>query len=455
MSRTKFAYFFIAFIPYLILIGCGSSSATLPAAPSNVQTFVSSGKISVTWTNNSALATGFNIYREAVADVSSLAFEKIGEVGAGVSSFEDTSFSVGVSYRYGVTAKSAEGESARTETETPVKVDNKPPLIQDFSVTSSLSVATLTASVSDADGDVADVVVDWGDGQTDTLTSGFENIELEHSYSSFGIYSVTLTAKDTNGGEATKTTDLELSDFPTAGLIAEFLSLNRQEDSVRILVDSSGQGNDGYLNTSGSTELEAATDRFGLAEGAFDFRGKDAGQASVMEIRSSEADGALPYGEDYSLVLWMEGSRFGYLIGPKDETNVFNSAGLMKQQSASEVTFEVPLANAGAGFTLSDSNPPNAEWTFYAVTIERTASSATIKLYRDGALVDEGTLADAGPNVLPTESPVIVGARANYTGGGGGLDFQGKLDDIRVYDRVLSAGEVAALYGENGWTGNP
>ena len=308
---------------------------------------------------------------------------------------------------------------------------------------------SLTADFIDPDGQVTEVTLDWGDGSpvetVYTGSSGSVSVDEQHSYPDDSDYTITLKATDNQNATNEQTVTAQPRFDLRRGLIAEFTVFERVPGE-RQAKDSSGQNNNGYLNTSNSTELDVATDRFGLAEQAIDFRGNDAGQSSVMEIRSSASNGALPYGDDYSMALWMFGSRFGYLIGLKEESNVFDSAGLLKKQNSGVVEFEVPLANAEAGYSLADPNPPNAEWTFYVVTIDRSGTTTSIKLYRDGTLVNEGTLDDAGPDVLPSASPILVGARANYTGGGGGLDFQGLLDDIRVYNRVLSPGEVKALY---------
>lgn len=59
-----------------------------------------------------------------------------------------------------------------------------------------------------------------------------------------------------------------------------------------------------------------------------------------------------------------------------------------------------------------------------------------IKAYIDGALVKDtswpGNLSDMG-------MPLTFGKFLNYY-------WQGRLDDVRIYSRVLSASEILALY---------
>jgi len=71
------------------------------------------------------------------------------------------------------------------------------------------------------------------------------------------------------------------------------------------------------------------------------------------------------------------------------------------------------------------------------VTVEGT----TLKVYVDGEL--ELTQTDLGARTLNNE-PVLIGRSA---GGADSDFFRGVVDEVRIYNRALSAGEVAALCG--------
>ena len=449
MKNPQPAFLKPSFILIFALFFSACGGGPLPAAPSNLQVFANSGNITLTWQNNSALATGFHIYRETVnSNVQSLAFQKIAEVNGTTNFYEDSSFTVNETYRYAVTAKSASGESVKTVSDTTIRVDNRLPNIN-YSLDVAIDTVTLTASVTDSDGSIESVVIDWGDGETDTVSSNFTSINLSHTYAAFNTYNFSISAVDNAAGVTTQTEALEVTAFPTKGLLAEFTEFIRVP-SERKMQDSSGNNNHGFLNTSNSTELSTTTDRFGFSTKAIDFRGQDAGQSSVAEIRSDTESGDLGYDDALSLALWTNGGS-GYLIGPKDTTLVFNSAGLVK--SGSSVSFEVPLANNKEGYRLTDPTETTGAWVFYVVTLERTGSSAALKLYKNAVLVNEDSFDE--PELLLSGKSIIVGARANYTVSGGGNDFQGILDDIRVYDRALVASEINSLYTDGGWTGNP
>ena len=67
-----------------------------------------------------------------------------------------------------------------------------------------------------------------------------------------------------------------------------------------------------------------------------------------------------------------------------------------------------------------------------------TKSGSTVKFYRDGEL-----LQSAGLSSTFTANTMSIGANP------AGEAFQGKIDDLQVYSRVLSAGEIKQLYLKN------
>ncbi len=76
------------------------------------------------------------------------------------------------------------------------------------------------------------------------------------------------------------------------------------------------------------------------------------------------------------------------------------------------------------------------QWTHVAVTFD----GATAKIYIDGVIVDEGSFSFGND----TEAPVVIGAAAED----GGNPFNGALDEVRIYDIVLSEAEILQLAGK-------
>lgn len=83
-------------------------------------------------------------------------------------------------------------------------------------------------------------------------------------------------------------------------------------------------------------------------------------------------------------------------------------------------------------------------WTHITCTYDGT----TMRMYVNGTDIGTTTLSSFSPNIA---NPFRIGAGA--TEGGGNFWFPGLIDDVRVYDRALSAAEVATLYAQNGADG--
>ena len=80
--------------------------------------------------------------------------------------------------------------------------------------------------------------------------------------------------------------------------------------------------------------------------------------------------------------------------------------------------------------------PANGEWIHLVGTYDKTA----IRLYRDGAQVSSKNYTE---DVKDLGNSVGIGRRV----GGNGASFGGLIDDVRIYNRALTATEVAELAG--------
>ena len=98
---------------------------------------------------------------------------------------------------------------------------------------------------------------------------------------------------------------------------------------------------------------------------------------------------------------------------------------------------------AGGSGTLQ-SSPGSVEpgqWFHIAVTYayDSAGPSTALEVYVNGELDVVGT---AGEPIVPTDTTLLLGHRA---GAAGGEHYGGLLDDLRIYDRVLSEAEIRAL----------
>jgi large repetitive protein len=132
------------------------------------------------------------------------------------------------------TITDSKGLSATKTAAITVTAANLPPVITGFAADST-SVAkdttvTVSASITDADGDVLTYTVDWGDS-----TAAATTLPAAHAYSAAGIYTVKLTATDSKGSAVTATTSITVTNKPVIGIVT-VPAANTVGSTVRISV---------------------------------------------------------------------------------------------------------------------------------------------------------------------------------------------------------------------------
>ncbi|WPP50838.1 LamG-like jellyroll fold domain-containing protein [Catalinimonas niigatensis] len=181
-------------------------------------------------------------------------------------------------------------------------------------------------------------------------------------------------------------------------------------------------------------------------------------------------DPKLDFGtEDFSVAFWVKVDNAAIpgsdpvIIGNKDWGSGGNPGFLVALDGANEAGSHLWTVNVadGAGGRLDWDADDNAtptltdnQWHFVAVVFDR---DATMNVYLDGELRQSDVAEDSknltlvpgdlGPDALPLT--IMQDATGAYS-----ADFEAFLDDILVYDRVLTAEEVTEL-NENGYTVNP
>jgi hypothetical protein len=86
----------------------------------------------------------------------------------------------------------------------------------------------LTTSVTDPEDNVTSVVVDWGDGETVTVSSGFGQISRTHDYAEDGAYTVVVSALDAGGNQVSRESELTLKKAPGACLDVKLIGVCAQ-----------------------------------------------------------------------------------------------------------------------------------------------------------------------------------------------------------------------------------
>jgi hypothetical protein len=98
----------------------------------------------------------------------------------------------------------------------------------------------------------------------------------------------------------------------------------------------------------------------------------------------------------------------------------------------------VAYTNNGGAFSDCQSTTvvPTTSWTHVALTVDGT----TERLYINGRQEDTGTT----NNITNTTTDLFIGQRETN-----GLRFNGLIDDVRIWNRALSAAEITLLFKDS------
>ncbi|MEN8251083.1 MAG: FISUMP domain-containing protein, partial [Bacteroidota bacterium] len=192
--------------------------------------------------------------------------------------------------------------------------------------------------------------------------------------------------------------------------------------------DVSGNGNNGII-----TNAELSTDRFNNAISAYSFNGIDAG--INFGHNSSQQ-----FTNQLSLVAWVNPSELKSLEqmviskwGDVDESfylaidNTGNPFGKIRFTDSQEVTI------------TSNTDLPLNNWSMITMTYD----GDSVYLYVN----DTKTFSVLETRDIHSGTLDLIIANDNT----GNLPFKGSIDDVRVYNRSLTALEIDSLYYENSW----
>jgi len=419
-SGTGWVMQLVAFRP-----DTSGSDTTAPTVPTGLSaTGVSSTQINVGWTasTDNVGVTGYRVFRNGT---------QVGTPAA--TTYQDTGLAPGTTYTYTVSALDAAGnESAQSVsasgTTQSLPSDTTPPAI---SLTAPSPGATLTGSttVSANASDNVGVVgvrflLDGADLAAEDTTAPFD-VTWSTTGTPNGTHILTARARDAAGNTTTSApVSVTVSNMtpPPTGTVAGYAF---DDGSGTSAADASGHGIIGTL-TNGPTW---AAGRYG---GAISLDGNDdyvdLGNPTALRLTGSMTVSA-----------WINSSSF-----PADDAPVVSKRGSIGFQLDTTLdggprTVGFKLTNStGADMIRYGATALQAN-TWYHVAGVYDAAGGTMTVYLNGQ-VDAG--AQAG-TVTSTQqdSPenVLIGRRAN-----GGYLFNGRVDDVRIYDRALSATEIQA-----------
>ncbi len=218
----------------------------------------------------------------------------------------------------------------------------------------------------------------------------------------------------------------------TEGLVGHW----KLDETSGTVVDSAGS-NDGTATNTPTYNVTGQVD----AGMQFD------GVSDEHVLITDPAGGDLDFGTtDFSYGGWFYPEAF-----PELYTIPFYKGGSSAGTDGYDIEFSRPAQNDTADACLADgatsvctafmaSAPSLNTWHHLFVTVDRTAD--LVKTYHNGIYYTSGDT--SGLVDISTANDLQIGVGT----GGTSYDFQGTADDVRIYDRTLSATEVAGIYNQ-------
>jgi hypothetical protein len=199
------------------------------------------------------------------------------------------------------------------------------------------------------------------------------------------------------------------------------------------VTDSSGNGLDGTIEGDPNMPVAYVTGPAGFGKGML-FDGQVGHErVELGTFNPSAATGQL------TVALWARwdglSDEWQGLIGKK--FSAWSRDEIMWQIETQRESGALRVQREGIGdLMIADAGLTVGQWQHVVFTFDGT----TGRTYLDGTLVSEGAWSFG----YPAEAPIQFGC----TSTGGGNPFNGALDEVRLYDRALSAAEVLQLAGK-------
>jgi hypothetical protein len=390
-----------------------------PSAPVSLTAQPSFGTAALAWTasTDDTGVARYNVHRSTTAGFTPGAANKIGE--ATTASYVNTGLAAGT-YYFVVTAQDVAGNVSGPSNEAVALVpgDTTAPSVAMTAPAGSATVfGTLPVSATASDDvgvtSVQFTVDDAAVGSADT--SAPFTIQWNSSTVPNGLHAISAVARDAAGNSTPATAvmvDVSNTQQTPNGLVAAY-SFN--EAAGVSTLDASGNNNTGTI----SNATRSTAGKFGKA---LSFNGTSA-RVNVPDAASLDLTTGM------TLEAWVRPSALtNWRTVILKETAGGLAFSLYAHSSASrpEGYVHVTTDTAVSGTSALALNT----WTHLSVSYD----GATIRLYVNGVQV--GSQALAGPIVTSTGA-LRIGGNAVW-----GEYFKGLIDEVRVYNRALSAGEI-------------
>ena len=203
--------------------------------------------------------------------------------------------------------------------------------------------------------------------------------------------------------------------------------------------DSSGQGNHPYLQ--GTNFFHSNYSTTGISGNALSFDAASSHKIylnfdSHMDLERTDAFSIFCWiktsnADSYIISKMLSSSQTGYYMA------TFHSTGKLTVNLANTTT-----TNELREVTTTADELDDDQWHQVGFTYDGSSSSAGLKLYIDGQEKTTDVSYDNLSSTILNDDKAYLGARDGL----GSDRFDGLMDDIRIYNKVLSASEILELY---------
>lgn len=401
---------------------------TAPTVPANLSTTpLSNSSVDLSWI--------------ASFDVSGIAAYRIYRDGVAIASTTNTVYSdkgllPGLTYQYSVRAVDVAGNaSALTPIETfTTAADLFPPSAPQNLAATVLSAFSVELQWEAATDDFEIAFYRIFDGGAAIGTTGGTSYTVTglgaNTSHLFTVRAVDLTGKESglsNGVFATTSETTDDSDL--------WLGLGFEEEGGNGVLDVSGNGHDGSFGN--------GVERVNLGQygNALDFDGTN----GRVDLGTLDIPGSA-----LTIAAWIRPDNFGTsdarIISKATGVDEIDHYWMLSTVNNGEIKLRFRLKTiSSVSCTLIGSKTLLAGvWTHVAATYD----GAAIRLYVNGVL--DATLARSGMIVQDPTVPVAIGDQPQ-----GDRNFDGLIDDVRIYLRALDEAEINAAMGETVGSGEP
>nr|CEL18799.1 Chitinase [Kibdelosporangium sp. MJ126-NF4]CTQ96348.1 Chitinase (EC 3.2.1.14) [Kibdelosporangium sp. MJ126-NF4] len=392
-----------------------------PTAPSGLAASGGVGTASLSWTGSTdnVGVTGYDVHRSTTSNFTPAPASKVATVTA--TSFTDNGLATGT-YYYRVVARDGSGNSspASNQASAVVTGDTTPPSVSVTAPTGGATVSgtvNLTANASDAGG-IAGVQfkVDGVSVGTEDTVAPYASTWNSGSVPN-GAHQITAVARDSGGNTATSAVvSVTVNNVGPPPPVAAY---NFNEGSGTVLNDRTGKGHNG-------TVAGATWSASGNTGGALSFDGVD-------DVVTVEDSNLLDLTNGMTLEAWVRpnaGAAGWRTVLMKERSDGLSYA-LYADNAASRPAGWIRVGSADRNVDGNAAVPANA-WTHLAVTYDAT----TIRFHVNG--VEVSSVPSTG-NLTVSGNPLRIGGNLIW-----GEYFSGLVDDVRVYNRALTAAEISS-----------